>query len=449
MHRPLGTFETALTLTGQHAPFVVVTVLQLAGGPSPQRLRQALVALQVRQPMLRLRIVERSGGFGFEPAAGRPIPLRQIDRRDDATWRGVAEAELNERIDIASGPLLRCAYVAPANENGSTRAQRGRSELVLTFHHTVMDAVSGAPLLRQLLTLCEEPEGEPELADGSTLPPVEERFPSAARGVRGGWRLLRFLGRQLVDEMSYRLRSRGARKPPIVEPARCRVLPVELSEAESARLVRSLRRERVTLNAALSAALLLAAYRHLYSGESETALRYITFANLRPYLRPPVPDDHLGCAIVMLRYTARLGPGRGFWRLAHEIAEQADAGVRRGDKFCAVRLSERMMRMILGRGSERMAATAVSYSGVTRLGERYGSIGVRGTHAFVSNLGLGPEYTAQARWFRNRLQLDVVYLESDMDETLARVLADEVLDTLRDAARGRTAQGRTVQGEHR
>lgn len=394
--------------------------------------------------MLRVRIVERSGGFWFEPAAGVPIPLRQLERRDDETWRGAAEAELNQRIDIASGPLLRCAYVAPANENGDTPAERGRSELILTFHHTVMDAVSGAPLLRQLLTLCEEPEGETELADGSTLPPVEERFPPAARGLSGRWRLLRFLGRQLLDEMSYRIRTRGARRPPIVEPACCRVLPVELAKDVSAALVRSLRRRRVTLNAALSAALLLAAYRHLYGGESETAMRYITFANLRPYLRPPVPDDHLGCAIVMLRYTARLGPGRDFWRLASEIAEQVDAGVRRGDKFCAVRLSERMMRRILGRRSERMAATAVSYSGVTRLGERYGSIGVRGTHAFVSNLGLGPEYTAQARWFRNRLQLDVVYLESDMDEALARALADEVLDTLRDAAYGRAVQGRMV-----
>ena len=62
-----------------------------------------------------------------------------------------------------------------------------------------------------------------------------------------------------------------------------------------------------------------------------------------------------------------------------------------------------------------MATTAVSYTGVTRLADRVGPIGVRDLHSFVSSFGRGPEYSAQARIFRGELRLDVVYLESEMD----------------------------------
>ena len=106
--------------------------------------------------------------------------------------------------------------------------------------------------------------------------------------------------------------------------------------------------------------------------------------------------------------------------------------MRRGDKFCSVLLCERIMRSILAR-EERMATTAVSYTGVTRLADRYGPIGVRDLHSFVSSFGRGPEYSAQARIFRGELRLDVVYLESEMDAATAEAIAGEILDLLRGA----------------
>ena len=55
----------------------------------------------------------------------------------------------------------------------------------------------------------------------------------------------------------------------------------------------------------------------------------------------------------------------------------------------------------------------------------------------VSNLALGPEFTAHARLWRGRLWWDHVYLDSDMDEELAAALSDEILEKL--AATGREA----------
>jgi len=445
MRRELGSFETAATLTHRHAPFVVVVVLKLDHGPSPERLAGALAALERRHALLGVRIVERAGGrFWFEPDGTPPIPLRVAERTGEEGWIGVAEEELNGRFDAGAGPLLRCTYLAPPGPpdsaaTGDPMPGGARGEIVLTFHHAAMDAVSGGALVEELLRLCD-PEAElppdggpPAPAPGDALPPVERRFPPAWRGARGRGRLAGFLARQLADDAAYRFRTRGLRRPPIPRSARCRVLPVELPEAATSALARAARRQRVSLNGALAAAFLLAVNRALY-GERAAALRYMTFADLRPYVVPPVVGGALGGYLAMLRYTARLGRATGFWELAREISRQVAAGGRRGDKFGSLRMSEWVIRTLLRRRSERMAATAVSYSGVTRLDRTFGPIELRGMHAFVSNFELGPEYTALARLLNGRLQLDVVYLEGDMDRALAQSIAGEILATLGEPA---------------
>jgi hypothetical protein len=79
MRRALGTFETALTRTGEHAPFVVVIVVEVAGGPRPEILRRALDALQRHHPMLRVRIVgDPQTGYRFEPQGTPAIPLAVV-----------------------------------------------------------------------------------------------------------------------------------------------------------------------------------------------------------------------------------------------------------------------------------------------------------------------------------------------------------------------------------
>jgi hypothetical protein len=440
MRRELGTFETALTLTGRHAPFVVVVVLELAGGPSPERLRLALDALQRRHPPLAARIVERKGRFRFEPDGTPPIPLEVEPRSKDGRWAEVAESELDRPIDAEAGPLLRCVYLAPAGAGGP-------AEIVLTLHHAVIDAASAALLAGELLGLCAGPAegagGGVDQVAGPTAgpedgpPPLESLFPAGLRGARGRLRRASFVARQLADELRYRLRPQGvgaaADLPPAPDGARNRVLSARLSAAATGALARRARRERVTLNSVLAAAFLLTVQGRLHGGRSGP-MRYLTFADLRLHLAAPLPAERLGCAISMLRYTAAL-PAREpseartadgeLWPLAHAVNAQVAAGFRRGDKFCAALLAEPTMRWTLGQRSRRMAASAVSYTGPLRLGPP-----CRGVRAFVSNVPVGPEYTAQARLFAGELLLDVVYLDADLEPALARAVLDDALASL-------------------
>ncbi len=415
MMRRLDAFESALALSDSVAPLNVVAVLRLAKGPPPDVLEQALNRLQHRHPLLRARITQGVDGHVFEPSDPLGIAVRRASRDRSDQWVDEAEAELNQRFDAAAGPLMRGVYVGSGD---------GPCEVLLTFHHGIMDAASAMHLCRELLVASEEGGAAQVLELLPEQPAAETFFPASYQGWRRGARLAVFALRQVRGEIRDRWRVRGRWHPPPPEPCRGRILSFQLSEAETSGLTRCARRHRVTLHSVFDAAMLLTVARHRYGGQS-LPLRHLVFANLRPYLDPPVSDENLGAYFAMLRFSTAVHPQRELWELAAEINREVYTASKRGEKFAFSLTSAMMMRNILRLGSQRMAATALSYTGVAKL-DRDSPFPVVGLHAFVSSFRLGPEYTAQVRLFAGRLWWDILYLDSEMEPAEAEQLADEI-----------------------
>jgi hypothetical protein len=284
----------------------------------------------------------------------------------------------------------------------------------------------------------EEPAGLEQ--EPAAIPAgAEARFPAAWRWPRRLPGSTLFLARQLGGELAFRWQTRGRLPhPPSGEP-RCRVLPWSLTEEETERLSRAARRARVTVTAALEAAMLLAVVRHRYPGAAMPH-RYFTFPLLRRYLEPAVADDVVRCYVTLLRLTARVAPSDALWELAATINRDIDLAMRRGERFLASLWSHFSMRMVFAQRRARMATTAVSYTGAVPQATRVGALEVVRIHAFVSNFPLGPEYTAQARYFRGRLWLDVVYLDNDVTGSQAEAIAASMRALLTEAEQGDGAE---------
>jgi hypothetical protein len=426
--RGLTGFEQSLTMSNEFVPFNVIAVLRIEGALEAEALRRALASLQRRHALLRAIIATRKKGsyaFVFEKPA--PIPVTQVERKSSDGWIARAEDELNRRMDIAAGPLMRCLYLRDAREPAAA------GEIILTINHAILDASCALPMLAELLRYCRggDAGAEPEVsAEGTT--PATALFPRKLTGAGYARALLAYMGRQMADDASYRWRARGTRKPPIHPTGRNRILPVLLSRSLTDSLIRATRRERITMNAILSAGLLLAVKRHLYPG-IDTPLRNITFADLRPYLSKPVPDSVLGCYMGLCRFTVLMRDRPDFWMLAREVHDTIYQSNRRGERFTANAMSPAMMKMIIGLKVMRMAATALSYAGPVSLGEDAGPFRVRGLHAFTSNMTIGPEYSALSRLFQGQIGLDYLYLDSDMEDAQAQRIADAVTRILEEA----------------
>ncbi len=427
--RKLGIFETAQTISGEYLPFNAVAVISLTNAPKPEIVQRSLKALQARHPLLQMRIAKKKSQYFFVPEGTPEIPLDVLRRQDPGHWKSVCEEELNTKFDIENGPLLRCRYLYA---DGHT----DEAEVVISCHHAIIDAASIERLFHELLSLCDTFRRGEIPQDTSPLPlllPEEDYFPPRFKGLSGKIRILRFMGKQMGEELAYRRNMRGKRKPPIQPASRCRILPVQLSLDDTAHLIRRSRQRKVTLNSCLSAAMILSVVRNLYDDQS-LPVRYFIFADLRPYLKPPVSRDNLGSYHSMIRLCVPVEKDQDFWDLVLRINRQVYTASKQGEKFIQPLLSPMMMRMFIRSQKIRMGTTALSYPGFFGIESSYGETKVDAVYGFVSNFPIGPEFSATARIFDNRIWLDCLFMDGDMDEAKARAIAEEMMTTLRSPA---------------
>ena len=437
MKRELGSFERALVISDRHAPFHIVNVLRLENAPPPQILRQSLKVLQNHHPFLSARLVSENGRYYFASLANPGLPFHVLPRWNDGHWMQVAEVELGTRMDVATGPLFRCTYLYDA--------AKGHSDIILSLFHAITDASSAAQLMHELLNACASFMDEKTVTvyELPPSPPVESRFPSAFRGVRLAFQAFRFALRQTSDEIAYRRKTRGKRIPPVHKnPVHGRILSMGLTEEMTESLASRARREKVTLNSALNAAMLLALNRRLYAGQ-QVPMRTFSFADLRPYINPPLEVENLACYISMLRYTVAVEGGLEFWDLARDLHEKIYSSLKSGDKFVASKMAEPLMKRVTRLKTFRMAATALNYNGLIPIQPGYGRIKVSGLHGFVSVFDLGPEFSAEAHIFNDRLHWDFMYLDADMSRDEARAIVEEIKSILQSAIREGTGLGTT------
>lgn len=416
--------EHALTLTGQFEPFSVVSVLRLQNGPTPETLRRALDQLQREQPLLNVSIATQGRRVYFpETADAPPIPVQIEPWQDESQWQMIATAALNTAVNIQTAPLMRCVYLYQPGQDQA-------ADLIFIYHHAIMDAASGIHFYHRLLSLCggevvAEPKEPPPL-----LPAADEMLPPGMTGMKRTGRLLKYMAGYMKGEMQYRWPFPKRRKPPL-HPKTAQNLMVmrQLDRASTQALVRRSRQERVSLNSIVSTALLLAVHKQLYHNQP-LPLRALTFANLRPYLSPPVPDSYFGCYIAMVGYTIFCHRDPDFWATVQRFQAALTHSSKRGDKFPAMIMSRPLMQTLIRMQSFRMATTAVSYPGPLHLQPSYGRIQLQNVHGFISNNRLGPEFTAFAKILFGQLSWDFLYLDADMDQAQAEAIADEVVQIL-------------------
>jgi hypothetical protein len=239
------------------------------------------------------------------------------------------------------------------------------------------------------------------------------------------WHTASFVLRQMADEMAYRRRLGTARRPPVHAAVHTRFLPVQLDQEITARFIKRARREGVTVNSGLAAAEQLAVNRILYKSQT-LPVRAITFADLRPHLRPPVSPENLGAYFAMLQYPLLMGNQRELWELAREIQQRIYRLTKRGDKFVTPLLTKGLFQMMARQSKFRMGTAGMSYTGAAGLKQNYGPIRLVGLHGLFPNNNLGPEYGIFARLLFGRLWLDIFFMEEDMDRTTAQAVADEI-----------------------
>jgi Condensation domain len=325
INRRLSPMEKSQWLTDRQCCSNFLSHARFSGALNQTILQQALEALQERHPLLRVRIVEEGrGNARFISDLTGTIPVRSV-RADADQWAPEAEVELNTRFDTESAPLLRCVLIQHDTEHHT---------VLLVFHHSIGDGLSGAYLMRDLFSAADAIIGgeKPSLPPMAPKQAMEAYFPNWVKGAKGRLTHLGFIadyiGLELKRERPARLKKDGWAP---FEKRSVHIHALTIKGAVLERLHRRAKHYHTTVHGAMLAAMILAMARDL-DLKQPRLFSVGSPVNLRKHLHPPMADD-VGFSVAMGFSTNSAKRDTAFWPLAKATRQFLYRCVEKGIPF--------------------------------------------------------------------------------------------------------------------
>ena len=354
--RRLGSGEAFYWMADRVCTANFTVVARLSGAVDEEALKNALLGMPGRHPLIGVRISDERAGPVFRRDGVGEMPLLVMDAAPDE-WVERAEEQVNEVFDWRRGPLARMVWL---------RHQGDESTLIVTFHHAVGDGVSAGFLIRDILAALKDSTGPPADDEATPLPPPLTQFiPDCTRGARGA---VRYAWEMTRAAMIMARKGRlGAVRPDHREDPRSlgvRVIPRFLDADMTGCLRDRAGGEGTTVHGALAAAVLLAAVEDA-SIKSNSLMALGSPVDMRTRTPDPIGET-VGMYASVMGTLHSVGPNTRFWELAGEVTDQIREGFDRGMHYTWEPITFEMVnlaRKLTGtddRGAERFTKCAMA-----------------------------------------------------------------------------------------
>ena len=284
------------------SPFSVVTmVARIKGQVSEELLRNAVVKVQQRHVLLRVRIKDDPNHNQWFTSEGvQEIPIEVIPRKSEKDWIEVHQADLKVPFEFETRPAIRFILVQSPD----------LSELIISCHHIICDGLSLAYLVRDLMQHMGDPAREAEVLPA---PPTINlnNLPNDVRQSGIAEYFIKRMNRQwaeesvFFDQEDYKTLTRAYWNNYNHE-----ILTIELSKAETSALVKRCKKENVTVNSALSAA--FSGAQSVVDGEKPHHAKIVVAASVRDRIPKPAGEGtgmYAGSVELKFKYNHK----KSFW----------------------------------------------------------------------------------------------------------------------------------------
>ncbi|GGN04238.1 peptide synthetase [Dyadobacter beijingensis] len=274
----------------------------LEGNFSFQQMTNALVKIQNRHPLLRVNVQRNEKNvpaFVTNPDISQ-IPIEIIERTSDIQWQEISLREWHRQFNLEKDPAARLIWLKSDT----------LSNLLLVCPHCVCDGSGFVTLMRELLTLLDDPDLELQPYEGfqsaGSIVPTEI---STNKIIHWKGKAFSWLAKGLFFVLN---------PQPVARTGKYYYLTHTLDRETTSALVSKCKEEQTTVQAALCTASLLA--HHAVRGK-ESRNKVISPVDIRRYL-PEIGRDHLFAfaPIVELSITPKDGQTR-FWDEARHLKQ--------------------------------------------------------------------------------------------------------------------------------
>jgi len=302
---------TAFEQLFSYSPFSIVTVVaRIKGNITVDMLMNAVEKVQQRHTNLRVRIrtdPEHNSWFTTEDV--KEIPTEIISRESENHWIKIHHEASQIPFRFNERPAIRFILVHSPNI----------SELIILCHHIICDGLSLAYLARDLMVHLGDSNKDAEILPDPTpidlnnlpkdvsLNPVVKFF---INRINKGWRKEKVH----FDQEDYRDLNEA-----YWMNAKHRIISIELSEPQTASLVKRCKEEKTTVNSALTTA--FAGAQHIVQGNRKELLSTVIAGNLRDRLQKPAGEE-MGFFAGGVSLDYSYDEKKGFWDNARRLNQK-------------------------------------------------------------------------------------------------------------------------------
>jgi NRPS condensation-like uncharacterized protein len=294
-----------------HSPFSIVTmVARIKGKVTEEMLKNAVIKMQQRHALLRVRIKDdRDDALWFTSEGVQEIPIDIISRNSENDWIKIYAEASQIPYEFETRPAIRFILVQSPDV----------SELIILCHHIICDGMSLAYLARDLMEHFGDPSRYVEVLPAPE-PITLDNLPSDV-SLSG---LVKFFIKRIkknwteeiviFDQEDYEVLTKT-----YWDNFQHELLSIELSEEETDSLVTRCREEKVSVNSAITAAF-SGAQSFVVSEEPHHAKTAIA-ASLRDRL-PNSPGEAMGFYAQGFEVKLKYNHEKTFWdnaRRYHKI----------------------------------------------------------------------------------------------------------------------------------
>jgi NRPS condensation-like uncharacterized protein len=430
VNRKLAPNEQSMEIFNRCAgSFYIVTISRVKGGLKEEILRQALDLIQTRHPRLNSRIVGALDNLHFDFGA-KKIPLRVVQKHSSEQWEEVVLEELNQPID-SDKYLVRTVLITFPDDQ--------LNYLLTILHHAISDGLSTVQLHSEILTHCQkvvESEIEENILSLHPLPDIQELLSKSMQGkiakIKGIFFLLRF-----KLKLSWiRPKTLEFDKYVPSELRRCSMVQRKLNQEMTAQFVESCRKQRTTVQAALCAAMMLAAYREIRSETTaKLPISCRSYVDLRKRLKPQVNQEDLGILVSAIISLHTLGINTSFWDLALDVKQALKVSLESEDIFNIVLMSKKICESLLSRPNEVPVTVDVTNIGRIGIPSDYGLFKLEEISFLPAQVVFGGFFCVAVTTFKDIMILNFMFSEPSISKERIEILVNHAISYIVDACK--------------
>lgn len=267
-------FGERMLLGNGKEPFNAVIPFRLKGSFEEAAIQHALFKIQEKHPWLKALIKrDQKQTPWFEvPEKGISIPIHVINRKTDNDWLEESKKQWNTAFDEAVRPLIRFIWIKGESV----------SDMLLVFHHCICDGGSAMSLLREFLSVLDNPTID--IGIEQPILGIQDVVPKHLLASRGQQLKAKFIGR--LAATAIQLIPTGKRA---IERQEDYLIHWKFDQGLSKQIINHCKSNGVTVNTFLCAILL----QSFLKVRGKTAFNKVSCpVDIRRFA-PQIKEDHL------------------------------------------------------------------------------------------------------------------------------------------------------------